>query len=904
MADLAPSQPPTQQSMRRGMVKQVLSGDAVVIQGTATQGPPPEATVYLSSVTAPRLGKRPTDTVSGTPDEPYAWEAREWLRKKIVGQVVTFIKDYTASSGRDHGKIFLGGTNVDNAENVTKTGVAEGYLEVRQGKVMDEYSQELLALQEEAKSSKIGRWDENLKPREVTWTIDNPRQLVEKYQQKPVDAVIEMIRDGSTFRMMLLPSFEYITLQLSGVKSPSTRAQDGKAEPFAEEAKFFAEIRLLQRDVQVVLESSSNQNLVGSVLHPKGNIAESLLREGYAKCVDWSIGLCTGGAEKLRAAERAAKEKKLRLWRGYAPNASSSLSAEKKHFTGKVVEVVMNDALIVRKDDGTEIKVHLSSVRLPREQGDADGAKPTGPVNRQFRPLYDVPFMFQAREFLRRKLIGKPVQVTIDYIQPRSEQFPEKTCCTVKQGDLNVAEALITRGLSKVVRHRSDDDNRSSAYDALLAAEANAEKAAKGLFSPKDKDRKDTHRIQELAGDAARSKQFLSYLQRGGRNEGVVEFIASGSRLRIYVPKETCLITFLLGGINCPKGARPGGAASEGEPYAAEAAQFTRSLIMQHEVEFDVEGIDKMGNFIGYLYVKPQEGGRPQNLSELLVEQGLASVHHFSAEKSGHYNSLVSAEIRAKNAKRNIWANFKEEPEDEEKRTQSDDKSERVVSYKKVAITDVQRGNFKFSAQLLDDGPKLEKLMGELREHLNSNPPLTGSYQPRRGDLCAAKFSADNQWYRAKVESSRAGNADILFIDYGNRESVPANSLAALPREFSNTGAFAKEYGLALASIPNDKDYAVTSDQALEQVLFSKPTAELNVEYRANGAEYAQVLIDIDGKRTDVGRLLVADGFALADKRREFRLQQLVNDYQEAEQEARKRRRNIWEFGDFTGNDL
>ena len=33
------------------------------------------------------------------------------------------------------------------------------------------------------------------------------------------------------------------------------------------------------------------------------------------------------------------------------------------------------------------------------------------------RPLYDVPYMFEAREFLRKKLIGKKVNVTLDYIQ-------------------------------------------------------------------------------------------------------------------------------------------------------------------------------------------------------------------------------------------------------------------------------------------------------------------------------------------------------------------------------------------------------------------------------------------------------------------------------------------------------
>lgn len=40
------------------------------------------------------------------------------------------------------------------------------------------------------------------------------------------------------------------------------------AEQFAEEAKYFTEARLLQRDVKIILESVSNTNLLGTVLHP------------------------------------------------------------------------------------------------------------------------------------------------------------------------------------------------------------------------------------------------------------------------------------------------------------------------------------------------------------------------------------------------------------------------------------------------------------------------------------------------------------------------------------------------------------------------------------------------------------------------------------------------------------
>lgn len=42
----------------------------------------------------------------------------------------------------------------------------------------------------------------------------------------------------------------------------------------------------------------------GLLLSQNGNITELLLKEGFARCVDWSMAVYTQGAEKLRAAER------------------------------------------------------------------------------------------------------------------------------------------------------------------------------------------------------------------------------------------------------------------------------------------------------------------------------------------------------------------------------------------------------------------------------------------------------------------------------------------------------------------------------------------------------------------------------------------------------------------------
>lgn len=215
-------------------------------------------------------------------------------------------------------------------------------------------------------------------------------------------------------------------------------------------------------------------------------------------------------------------------------------SSERKTFNGTVIEIGLGDSLTVLKENGEELKVYFSSLRPPR-RGEANVE--SGATNRQFRPLYDIPLMFETREFLRKRLIGKKVQVTVDYVQPKSDQFPEKTQCTVVYNGQNVAETLIENGLARALRHRNDDEQRSPNYDNLLSAESKAEEKKVGLWAADASDK--TVRVNELQGDAARSKQFIPYLQRSNRVDCVVEFVGkSFSNLSSrYLIKEMCLVS-------------------------------------------------------------------------------------------------------------------------------------------------------------------------------------------------------------------------------------------------------------------------------------------------------------------------------------------------------------------------
>ncbi|XP_065911934.1 staphylococcal nuclease domain-containing protein 1-like [Dysidea avara] len=896
--------------VRSGIVKQVLSGDAVVIRNQPRSGPPQEKILAMSNVIAPRLARRPNlsadaSTSGETKDEPYAWESREFLRKMVVGKEVTFAVDHKAEkTGREYGSLWVnkGGEQV----NVVEQMLSEGLVEVRTGSIKQtEEMTRLSEFESQAKTAGRGKWNKEKNPnavRNIIWNVDNLRNFVDKNHGKELDAVIEHVRDGCTVRAFLLPDFIYVTLMLSGVKCPMFRRDDsGKesAEQFAEMARFFTESRLLQRDVKIILEGVSNQNnALGTVIHPNGNITEFLLREGFARCVDWSMGVVTQGREKLRQAEKSAKEKQLRIWKDYQPPVlPASVPIKTKEFIAKVMEVVNGDALVVKTSEGQSQKIFFSSLRPPRPKTDdsQDATVTERHAGQKSRPLYDVPYMFEAREFLRKKLIGKKVNIVVDYIRPANDDFSERMYCSINREGINIAEALISKGLATVVRHRADDDQRSSQYDELLSAEARAIKNSKGLHSRKEYP---LHRVADISGDATKAKQFLPFLQRSGKTTAIVEFVASGSRVRLFLPKDTCLITFLLAGVSCPRAplANPrAGQSFEPEKYGQEALQFTKELILQREVEVEVESTDKGGNFVGWMWVDGK------NLSLILVQEGLSKVH-FTADRSQYAGALYSSEDQAKQAKKKVWEDFVEGQEDEVEEEQDvvDDLTvDRVTDYKEIIVTEVDSGNH-FYSQFVDQGPNLESLMNEMRQELATNPPLAGSFVPKKGAKCIAQFT-DGLWYRGVVEAvpSRT-EVQVFYSDFGNRGVVSPSKIAALPSKYSSLPPQATEYFLACSIVPEDEDWAKEALKGLKNEVLDQ-TMLLNVEYKIQGQQYVSLMTPGDNGKDIISELL-EEGLLRVEKNRRCS-SKLIGDYIKAEEKARKARRNIWCYGDFTPDD-
>lgn len=440
------------------------------------------------------------------------------------------------------------------------------------------------------------------------------KDVLELYRGQKVPMVIEQFRDGATVRGFLQPSFHWVTVFLSGVSCPGFKRAEVQgapdtADPFAMEARYFVESRLLNRDVEVLLEGVDKyNNFYGTIQHLAGNISEELLKVGLGKVIDWSAKFAKD-AEQLYKAERIAKEKRLRIWKDYtAPQRSAASTGNSAEFVGKVVEIISGDFLVV-KDFAVppvEHRIALSSMKAPK-------------IGR--RDEKDEPFAFEAREFLRSRLIGRKVNVGIDYMRalPNSATGEtERIFASVLEGGVNnVAVALVANGFATVMKHRQDDQDRSLYYDDLIQAEAASARDKKGMHGDQKPPPRNINDVSP-ASAVAQSKQMFGFIQRAGVLKGVVQHVINGARYKVLIPSQTCIVTLALAGIRCPQTGRKDG--EPGEPYGEEAYSFARDKCLQHDVEIEILAQDRVGAMIGRLKL------HNKCMASTLLENGYARM--------------------------------------------------------------------------------------------------------------------------------------------------------------------------------------------------------------------------------------------------------------------------------------
>eukprot|EP00118_Oscarella_pearsei_P013590 m.109885 g.109885 ORF g.109885 m.109885 type:complete len:237 (+) comp37375_c0_seq1:159-869(+) len=116
----------------------------------------------------------------------------------------------------------------------------------------------------------------------------------------------------------------------------------------------------------------------------------------------------------------------------------------------------------------------------------------------------------------------------------------------------------------------------------------------------------------------------------------------------------------------------------------------------------------------------------------------------------------------------------------------------RAGEKRKVFVTNASENGHLFVQLDTEDAYSLPDLVSRLQADLHGGPRQS-SYEPRPGDICASLYSETNEWYRAKVLSVRSGQADVFYVDYGNRELRPFRCLKPLDGKYLALGFQAVE---------------------------------------------------------------------------------------------------------------
>ena len=369
----------------------------------------------------------------------------------------------------------------------------------------------------------------------------------------------------------------------------------------------------------------------------------------------------------------------------------------------------------------------------------------------------------ECKECLRSRLIGRRVRIIVDYEKPFAtthhlgatidaskaaslmryfatvKALPSMrnvalmllqeglvTCSTRVTATTALTSPVRSAGKGSAPSHLAEKNYSCEIESAgYLIAEAEAAAKGRGLHGagppPGVPLTANSPGVVDLTTDTKRSRPFLLQLiqkaaaappptssSSSGADRapgvcyyrGAVEFVYSGSRIKVLIPSENCMLSLTLAQVRCPlpsrvhpaHGAAAAAAASAAaassatrlaEPLSEESRSFTRRHVQQRTVELRIDDVDKNGIALGRLYVQVQVAPPPgmpttpsggalnkpplapsfmiRPYAVILVAEGLAKVDRKFASpledrvSEKEMADLLAAQEAAIAAKKGLW---------------------------------------------------------------------------------------------------------------------------------------------------------------------------------------------------------------------------------------------------------
>ena len=126
----------------------------------------------------------------------------------------------------------------------------------------------------------------------------------------------------------------------------------------------------------------------------------------------------------------------------------------------------------------------------------------------------------------------------------------------------------------------------------------------------------------------------------------------------------------------------------------------------------------------------------------------------------------------------------------------------------------------KTDSQVLD---KLNALMRNLNQQMTTTsyaPESAASLRP--GQMCAARFSMDNRWYRAVILEKNPGSFRIRYADFGNSEVVGEGVIRPLPQQFQGFPPLSLQCSLAGVKKPKGQDWSPDAIREFKTLVANK----------------------------------------------------------------------------------